>query len=54
MKKTYISPELEILLLQISDVITASGLIGGGGGGGDIENPGDGDDFEFFNLGWDN
>lgn len=37
MKKTYISPDLEILILEPSDIITASGNASGGpetGGGG--------------------
>ena len=51
MKKQYISPEMDVLLLELSDIITASGPIGGGGGGS-VEKPGDDDDFGFFNINW--
>jgi len=44
MKKEYVSPELEILLLQISDIITTSGGTvsdgqgtGGGGNMGELD-----------------
>lgn len=40
MKKRYISPEMEILLLELSDIITTSGGTvsdgNGAGGGGDM------------------
>lgn len=36
MKKQYISPELDILLLESADVITASPVDGGGAGGGNL------------------
>lgn len=40
MKKKYVSPELEVLLLEQSDIITRSPI--GGDGSGDL---GPGDDF---------
>lgn len=50
MKKKYISPELDILLLEQSDIITTSGgEVSGGAGGGGV-NPGAPDPFD---LTWD-
>ena len=53
MKKKYIAPEAEILLLRLSDIIVASVL--DGGAGGDVENGGEDDDFGdigFMNEDW--
>lgn len=46
MKKKYYAPTAEKLLLQIDDIIVASGLVDGGAGGA-IEMPGVDDDFEI-------
>ncbi len=46
MKKNYISPELEILLLQASDIITASGgTVSDGEGAGEGSGAGELDDW---------
>ena len=46
MKKRYISPEMEILLLELSDIITTSGgTVSGGNGAGVGGDMGDLDDW---------
>lgn len=54
MKKKYIAPEAEILLLRLSDIIVAS-LLDGGAGGGDGGTDGEDDDYGdvgFINEDW--
>ena len=40
-KNDYISPEVEIILLELSDIVTNSGQPGGGEGPGGIIDPGE-------------
>ncbi len=49
MKKKYISPKIDILLLRISDVITASPA---GGAGGDDDDDDHDTPIDQFNYGW--
>jgi hypothetical protein len=51
-KKQYFAPELELLILEQTDIITNSPPVSGGiGGGTGGSNPGGGDDFGDFGWG---